>query len=205
MFSRRQHASLLFAVSELIRSFGSDESCFETLRSSIEEVMGLTSKLLRTLPDFDAAPDVADDAFLLAKVCVSHCPRVIINIRVLPAVVDMAIIGLHIQHREACCSTLVFLRNVMQARDEISMDILRQVLPPRGAALTRSLLVGALGSLPTSRLDDVADVLASMLTCAGAMGVEWTLAAVRCVPDIAASAVRKIKYLILFFFPLPDP
>ena len=189
MFAQRHHASLLFAVSELVRSFGRDENVFETLRLSLEEVMGWTSKMLRALPDFESAPDVADDAFLLAKVCVSNCPRIIINARVLPAMIDMAIVGMHIQHREACCSILVFLRNMMQAQDDASMDVLRHALPPRGPALAQSLLAGALGSLPASRLDDVTDVLASMLTCAGAIAVEWIQAALSRIPEQAASMV----------------
>lgn len=200
MFARRQHASLLFAVSELVRSFGRDESVFETLRLSLEEVMSWTTKILRTLPDFEAAPDVADDAFLLAKVCVSHCPRIVINPRALPAVIDMALVGLHIQHREACCSMLVFLRNTMQARDETSVDVLRQVLPPRGAALAQSLLAGALGSLPASRLEDVTDVFAAMLTCAGATAVEWVQAAVSRVPEHAASTVgSRLAHTLPFY------
>ena len=54
MFAQRHHASLLFAVSELVRSFGRDENVFETLRLSLEEVMGWTSKMLRALPDFES-------------------------------------------------------------------------------------------------------------------------------------------------------
>jgi len=195
MFARRQHASLLFAVSELVRSFGRDESCFETLRVSLEEVMSWTSKILRELSNFDAAPDVADDAFLLAKVCVSHCPSVVINIRVLPAVIDMALAGLHVQHREACCSMLIFLRNMLQARDEGSVGVLRQVLPPRGEALVRALLGGALGSLPTARLEDVTDALAAMLACAGSAAVAWVAAAVRRIPEHAASAADTAAFM----------
>ena len=148
-----------------------------------------TARSLSKLADFDASPDVADDAFLLAKVCVSHCPSIIINLRVLPAVIDMALVGLHVQHGEACCSMLVFIRNTLQARDELSVGVLQQVLPSRGAALAQSLLAGALGSLPTSRLEDVTDVLAAMLTCAGTTAVLWVQAAVIRVPDQAASAV----------------
>lgn len=196
LFARRRHASLLFAVSELVRSFGRDGSCFETLRLTLEGVMGDTSGLLRELADFDAAPDIADDAFLLAKVCVTHCPSLIINPQMLPAVIDMALVGLHIQHREACCSTLVFLRNMMQARDETSVGVLQRVLPLRGAALAQSLLAGALGSLPASRLEDVADVMAAMLSCTGAMAVVWVQAAVTCVPHEAASIVGSHSFAL---------
>lgn len=205
MFAQRQHASILFAVSELVRSFGRDESVFETLRLSVEEVMGWTTKMFRALPDFEATPDVVDDAFLLAKVCLTHCPRIIINPRVLPAVIDMAIVGLHIQHREACCSILVFLRNTMQSRDETSTEILRQVLPSRGAAVAHSLIAGAMGSLPASRLDDVTDVIAAMLTCAGATAVEWVQAAVSRVPEHAASPVgsrASFAHVYMYFSPL---
>lgn len=205
MFAQRQHASILFAVSELVRSFGRDESVFETLRLSVEEVMGWTTRMFRTLPDFEATPDVVDDAYLLAKVCLTHCPRIIINARVLPAVIDMAIVGLHIQHREACCSILVFLRNTMQSRDETSTEILRQVLPSRGAAVVHSLIAGAMGSLPTSRLDDVTDVIAAMLTCAGATAVEWVQAAVSRIPEHAASLVgprASFTRVYMYFLPL---
>ena len=63
LFAQRRQASLLFAVSELVRSFGNDISCSQAICLSVEEVILRTAESLKTLSDFDDAPDVVDDAF----------------------------------------------------------------------------------------------------------------------------------------------
>ena len=191
LFVQRQLASIIFAISELVRSFGNDSTCFHMLFSSVETVVsGMSDKFLK-LSDFDAAPDIVDDAFLLAKVCLVHCPASIVNLRLLPAILDMAVIGLHIQHREACCSILVFLRDLMDLNDREWLKVLENVLSQRGSALVRSLLAGALGSLPTTRLRDVTEVLLAMLSRVETVPVaSWLQEALTSLPDIAASPVR---------------
>ena len=67
LFAQRRQASLLFAVSELVRSFGNDISCSQAICLSVEEVILRTAASLKTLSDFDDAPDVVDDAFLRSE------------------------------------------------------------------------------------------------------------------------------------------
>ena len=163
LFAQRRQSSLLFAVNELVRSFGNDKSCTQAICLSVEEVILRTAATLQTLSDFDDAPDVVDDAFLLVKTCLKYCPKALANPQIVASTLDMLICGLHVQHREACCSMLDFTRNLLYARNEDLVDILGQVLPPRGGALVRSLLAGALGALPSSRVSDITGVIAALL------------------------------------------
>ena len=75
LFAQRRQSSLLFAVNELVRSFGNDKSCTQAICLSVEEVILRTAASLQTLSDFDDAPDVVDDAFLLVKTCLKYCPK----------------------------------------------------------------------------------------------------------------------------------
>jgi transportin-3 len=108
----------------------------------------------------------------------------------------MIICGLHVQHREACCSMLDFTRNLLYARNEDLVDILGQVLPPRGGALVRSLLAGALGALPSSRLSDISGVIAALLSCTNAQSVVWLREATSLIPDHVASASDKDVFFL---------
>lgn len=187
LFAQRRQSSLIFAVNELVRSFGNDLSCSQAIVLSVEEVILRTATSLQTISDFDDAPDVVDDTFLLVKTCLKYCPKALANPRIVSSALDMLITGLHVQHREACCSMLDFMRSLVDTRHEDLVDILGQVLPPRGAALVRSLLAGAIGALPSSRLGDISDVIAALLSCTCSQSVVWLREATSLIPDHAAS------------------
>ena len=69
--------------------------------------------------------------------------------------------------------------------------MLENVLSQRGSAIVRSLLAGALGSLPTTRLRDVTEVFLAMLSRVETNPVvSWFHEALTSLPDIAASPVR---------------
>ena len=195
LFAQRRQSSLLFAVNELVRSFGNDKSCTQAICLSVEEVILRTAATLQTLSDFDDAPDVVDDAFLLVKTCLKYCPKALANPRIVASTLDMLICGLHVQHREACCSMLDFTRNLLYARNEDLVDILGQVLPPRGGALVRSLLAGALGALPSSRVSDITGVIAALLSCTCAQSVVWLSEATSLIPDHVTSQRDKDVFL----------
>jgi transportin-3 len=65
--------------------------------------------------DFDSMPDVADDLFLLAAKCLSHAPHLVLTPQNLPALVDCAMAGVLVQHKEACTSVLEFLEQICKA------------------------------------------------------------------------------------------
>ena len=64
-------------------------------------MLGAACNALRTLAEVSAAPDTADDAFLLAGRLLAYCPRHLLVPSLLAAVLDSAAAGLLVQHRYA--------------------------------------------------------------------------------------------------------
>ena len=129
LFAQRRQSSLLFAVNELVRSFGNDKSCTQAICLSVEEVILRTAASLQPLSAVDDAPDVVADAFLLVKPCLKYCPKALSQPRIVASTLDMLICGLHVPQRDACCSMLDFTRNFLSARNEDLVDILGPVFP----------------------------------------------------------------------------
>ncbi len=124
--------------------------------------------MLRSLRDITERPDVADDTFLLAGRALSYAPRLLVTPQLLPVLLDSALAGLLVQHREACCSILSFIVRLLDpathrncAPDAVAA--LQAALAPRAPLLVRLLLAGAAGALPTSRLAELTDVLYALL------------------------------------------
>ena len=66
------------------------------------------------MEDFDQQPDVADDLFLLGIKCLTYAPHLLLTPTNLPGMVNCALNGLLVQHKDACCSILEFLVKLMQ-------------------------------------------------------------------------------------------
>ena len=123
---------------------------------------------LRTLQDVSDAPDVADDTFLLAGRGLSYAPRLVLTPSLLPPLLDSALGGMLVQHREACCSILLFLVRLLDPATHRkcgpeALGALHEALAPRALVGVRLALAGLAGALPTSRLPELTDVLGALL------------------------------------------
>jgi len=113
--------------------------------------------------------------------------------KVLPPLLDAALLACLIQHREACRSTLSFLRALLHPSDApaalapapAAQALLQEQLMRVGASLARLLLAGVVGALPDARVPDIAEPLGALLRLAGQQGLAWVGAAVASVPHVA--------------------
>jgi hypothetical protein len=113
--------------------------------------------------------------------------------QVLPPLLDVSLMAILIQHREACRSTLSFLRCLLHPSDAPAalsssppaQALLQEQLMRVGASLARLLLAGAAGALPDARVPDLAEPLGALLRLAGPQGLSWVSAAVASVPPVA--------------------
>lgn len=80
----------------------------------------------------------------------------------------------HTQHKEACCSILEFLVQLMNRSGSYPTSI-----PPTihavGQRFTHLLVASAAGGLPMSRLEDVGDVLTTLIDekCTAGEALPW--------------------------------
>ncbi|KAF5195980.1 Transportin mos14 [Thalictrum thalictroides] len=199
LYHQHHQPCFLYLSSEVIKIFGSDPSCANYLRSLLEALFSHTTHLLTKIQDFTSRPDIADDCFLLASRCIRYCPLIFVPSPVFPSLVDCAMIGVTIQHREACTSILTFLSDVFDlgnsSRGEQFKSIRDNVVVPRGASLTRILIASLTGALPSSRLDVVTYTLLALIRAYGVKSLEWVEATITLIPLTAVTEVEKSRFL----------
>ncbi|XP_020519422.1 transportin MOS14 isoform X2 [Amborella trichopoda] len=198
-YQQHHQSCFLYLSSEVIKIFGSDPTCATYLGSLIKALFGHTTHLLRSIKDFTARPDIADDCYLLASRCMRYCPHIIVLSPAFPPLVDCSMIGITVQHREACMSILTFLSDVFDLTNSTAGEQYRStidsVVIPRGASLTRILIASLTGALPTSRLEEVTYVLVSLTRTYGAKVLEWAKEAVSFIPSNAITEVESSRFL----------
>ncbi|XP_039040324.1 transportin MOS14-like isoform X2 [Hibiscus syriacus] len=125
----------------------------------IEVLFKRTTSLFTSIKEFSTRPDIADDCFLLASRCIRYCPQLFIPSAVFPALIDCAMIGITVQHREASNSVLTCLSDIFDLansnKGEQYLSIRDSLIIPRGATITRILVAALTGALPNSRLETV--------------------------------------------------
>ncbi|KAH9299652.1 hypothetical protein KI387_031334, partial [Taxus chinensis] len=157
-YKAHRQSCFLYLASEVIKVFGSDPSCANYLGGLITELFQHTIDLLKTIQEFTSRPDIADDCFLLASRCIRYCPHLLIFSSIFASLVDCAMAGITIQHREACQSVLTFLTDIldvgMSPTGNQYRSVIDNVMLARGANLTRILVACLVGALPESRLEE---------------------------------------------------
>lgn len=189
----------LYLSSEVIKIFGSDPSCANYLGGLINSLFSHTISLLKTIQDFTSRPDIADDCFLLASRCIRYCPHLFVPSTIFPSLVDCAMIGITIQHREACTSILTFLNDIFDVATSIGgkqyRSVIDNIIFPRATSLTRILIGSLAGALPESRLEQVISVLMSLTRVYGMQVVNWAQEAISLVPSAAITDGERSSFL----------
>lgn len=200
-FDTSAHSAYLFVASELIKTFGDDRQWDGDLGPMFARMMVKACGALRTLQDVTNAPDIADDTFLLAGRGLNYAPRLVLTPgSLLPALLDAALAGILVQHREACGSILAFCVRLLDPATHAkcppeALGHLQAALTPRAPLLVRLLLGGIAGVLPTSRLHEVTDVVHSLLRVGGASILQLIADAMSNVPEESVTSSDKQRLL----------
>ncbi|KAK3170493.1 hypothetical protein Dsin_032664 [Dipteronia sinensis] len=199
LYQQHQQPCFLYLSSEVIKIFGSDPSCAIYLHNLIEALFNRTVCLLTSIEEFTSRPDVADDCFLLASRCIRYCPQLFIPSSIFPSLVDCAMIGITVQHREASNSILTFLSDIFDLSKSIKREeftsMRDSVIIPRGARITKILIASLTGALPSSRLETVTYALLSLTRAYRVQALEWAKECVSMIPLTAVAEVERSRFL----------
>ncbi|KAG2431638.1 hypothetical protein HYH02_013215 [Chlamydomonas schloesseri] len=214
-FGATRHSAFLFIVSELIKFFGDEPQHDSSLSPILTGLVTEAGRPLTTLAALNAAPDMVDDLFLLGLRALGYAPRLLLasgDTRALTTLLDVAMVGCVMQHREANGSVLGFIArltssNTLGRCPPQASDVLRAHLLPRAPIFVRLLLSGVAGTLPLGRVSVVGSALMGLVAFgssaaaggasagAEAPGLSWLTAALQVVPDVAATAADKQAFL----------
>ncbi|PKA55080.1 hypothetical protein AXF42_Ash003717 [Apostasia shenzhenica] len=199
LYQQHNQSCFLYLSSEVIKIFGSDASCASYLRNLILILFSHTAKLLQTIQEFTYRPDIADDCYLLASRCIRYCPDIFVPSSIFSALIDCAMIGVTIQHRDACRSILTFLSDAFDlancAKGERYRGIIDAVVLPRGATLTRILIASLTGALPSSRVEEVSYVLLALTRSYGVRVLGWAKGSISLIPSAALTEEECSNFL----------
>ncbi|XP_031250854.1 transportin MOS14-like [Pistacia vera] len=199
LYQQHQQPCFLYLSSEVIKIFGSDPSCASYLQNLIEALFKRTTCLLTSIDEFTSRPDVADDCFLLASRCIRYCSQLFIPSPVFPSLVDCAMMGITVQHREASNSILTFLSDIFDlvksCKGEEYLSLRDSVIIPRGASITRILIASLTGALPSSRLETVTYALLALTRAYRVQALEWAKVSVSLIPLTAVAEVERTRFL----------
>lgn len=177
-FEASSHSSYLYVASELIKVFGPSPDMDGALGPMLGRMLLAACRGLGSLREVTARPDLADDTFLLASRGLSYAPRLVMVPELLPTLLNAALAGLLVQHREACCSVTAFIVRLLDPATHrkcspAAMEHLQAAMAPVAPQLARLALAGTVGALPPQRLQEMADVLYAVLKVAAGRAVEW--------------------------------
>ncbi|KAL6641081.1 hypothetical protein ACP70R_019262 [Stipagrostis hirtigluma subsp. patula] len=199
LYQQHNQSCFLYLSSEVIKIFGSDPSCASPLRSLIQILFSHTIQLLRTIQDFTARPDIADDCFLLASRCMRYCPDLFVPTEMFQRLLDCAMAGITIQHREACKSILSFLSDVFDLANSSEgvnyRETINTIVVQRGATLTRIMIASLTGALPSGRLEEISYVLLSLSRAFGENMLNWARESINLIPPQALTDTERSRFL----------
>ncbi|KAJ9535006.1 hypothetical protein QJQ45_029673, partial [Haematococcus lacustris] len=205
-FQASSHSAFVYSLSEVLKVWGAEAASIGPVAEALTLLLQHATQQLTTYQQISSNPELMDDTFLLALRALTYSPRLLLGSQAtspgsqlpsscLPALMECVTQGVLVQHREACMSVLSFLMRLLSRSllDEVldAASVLQALLAPRAAGLTRLLLAGVVGVLPTVRLPDLASVLGALLLMAGREGVAWVTAALESLPNNTVGAADK--------------
>ncbi|GAA0171554.1 transporter [Lithospermum erythrorhizon] len=200
LYQQHHQSCFLYLSSEVIKIFGSDPSCADYLRVLIESLFTNTTCLLTKIQDFTSRPDIADDCFLLASRCIRYCPQLFFPSSVFSSLVDCAMVGITVQHREASNSILNFLSDVFDfgnsSQGDNYLPIRDSIIIPRGPTISRILIASLTGALPSSRIETVTYALLALTRAYAGKALEWANASISLIPPAAVTEVERAKFIL---------
>lgn len=149
-----------------------------------------TFGFLRTLQDFTNHPDVVEEIFYCMGRMIKHCPEPLINGGdvLLSSLVQCALVGMELDHRDANRGTLNFLQHlVIYGLEHRHVTVVLGLLQQYGPEIVNRLAAALMGDLPAYCLDGGSGSIAGILYYFNQLSPPdlqlWLSAALECAPE----------------------
>uniref|UniRef100_A0AC11B4S4 Transportin 3 n=1 Tax=Ovis aries TaxID=9940 RepID=A0AC11B4S4_SHEEP len=167
VYQVHQHSCFLYLGSILVDEYGMEEGCRQGLLDMLQALCVPTFQLLEQQNGLQNHPDTVDDLFRLATRFIQRSPVTLLRSQVVIPILQWAIASTTLDHRDANCSVMRFLRDLIHtgvANDheedfELRKELIGQVMNQLGQQLVSQLLHTCCFCLPPYTLPDVAEVL----------------------------------------------
>ncbi|XP_075455373.1 transportin-3 isoform X2 [Ascaphus truei] len=113
VYQVHQHSCFLYLGSILVDEYGMEEGCQQGLLDMLQALCVPTFQLLEHQNGLRNHPDTVDDLFRLFTRFVQRCPVVLLRSQVVIHVLQWAVAATLLDHRDANCSVMKFLRDLI--------------------------------------------------------------------------------------------
>ncbi|XP_053572309.1 transportin-3 isoform X2 [Bombina bombina] len=190
VYQVHQHSCFLYLGSILVDEYGMEEGCQQGLLDMLQALCVPTFQLLEHQRGLQNHPDTVDDLFRLFTRFVQRCPIVLLRSQVLVHVLQWAIAATLLDHRDANCSVMKFLRDLVhtgvsndhEENFEVRKDLITQVLNQFGQQLISQLVHACCFCLPPYTLPDVAEVIWEVMAFDRPTFCRWLEASLKSLP-----------------------
>ncbi|KAM4747695.1 transportin-3 isoform 1-T1 [Rhinophrynus dorsalis] len=190
VYQVHQHSCFLYLGSILVDEYGMEEGCQQGLLDMLQALCVPTFQLLEQQNGLRNHPDTVDDLFRLFTRFVQRCPIILLRSQVVIHVLQWAIAATTLDHRDANCSVMKFLRDLIhtgvsndhEENFEVRKDLIQQVLTQVGQQLISQLLHACCFCLPPYTLPDVAEVIWEVMSFDRPTFCRWLEASLKSLP-----------------------
>uniref|UniRef100_A0A8C5UFK4 Transportin 3 n=1 Tax=Malurus cyaneus samueli TaxID=2593467 RepID=A0A8C5UFK4_9PASS len=143
VYREHQHSCFLYLGSILVDEYGMEEGCRQGLLDMLQALCIPTFQLLEQPNGLQNHPDTVDDLFRLASRFIQRSPVTLLRSQVMIPILQWAIAATTLDHRDANCSVMKFLRDLIHtgvANDheedfEVRKELINQVMTQLGQQL----------------------------------------------------------------------
>uniref|UniRef100_H2ZZ08 Transportin-3 n=1 Tax=Latimeria chalumnae TaxID=7897 RepID=H2ZZ08_LATCH len=167
VYQVHQHSCFLYLGSILVDEYGMEEGCRQGLLDMLQALCMPTFQLLEQQNGLRNHPDIVDDLFRLSTRFIQRSPVTLLQSVMVVHIIQCAIAATSLDHRDANCSVMKFLRDLVHtgvANDheddfEVRKELIQQVLSQHGQQMVSQLINTCCFCLPPYTLPDVAEVI----------------------------------------------
>ncbi|NWT61721.1 TNPO3 protein, partial [Erythrocercus mccallii] len=113
VYREHQHSCFLYLGSILVDEYGMEEGCRQGLLDMLQALCIPTFQLLEQPNGLQNHPDTVDDLFRLAARFIQRSPVTLLRSQVMIPILQWAIAATTLDHRDANCSVMKFLRDLI--------------------------------------------------------------------------------------------
>ncbi|NWY63710.1 TNPO3 protein, partial [Erithacus rubecula] len=113
VYREHQHSCFLYLGSILVDEYGMEEGCRQGLLDMLQALCIPTFQLLEQPNGLQNHPDTVDDLFRLAARFIQRSPVTLLRSQVMIPILQWAIAATTLDHRDANCSVMKFLRDLV--------------------------------------------------------------------------------------------